>query len=425
MFVLNESRSESLHMFLAGIGRDVGERKENQGEGRIFSVGNVFHYVDLTKEEYLFWKYSQTQSDIPTWMEEYVDQFNSTPQRFLELFTFLETNKLILDFTNFTGVNDPNLRCYQVSKNGQAITRDFDKNEWIWMNRRPQIQNEKEIVFYLTDELYLLWRCASGVTSMYDVIVNYQKTQKCTLEKAVNTFLSCVQKFHQLGLWTIDFIPDGLKEYVPCEEYAPTKNVSCFHWEHVRPDTSLMAIGEELGIIEIENPNAGFCIHMGKEFGTLTIEEYPVWQAVRMGCRNAKEIAKLYDLLIDEVMVVLKSIMDKKMIMIWPKGWNFSDDIFISFHPTGLVNGREEDRIYLQESKLGQKIPLEALSYSVWLSSNVLLPLSLVRDQLVNSFSCNQTTAAHIVCDMIPQLIKCGLGCVLFTPSLDDLQGEE
>lgn len=412
-------------MVLAGIGRDIGERKENQADGRVYTVGNAFHSVDLTEEEYFFWKYSQTQEDIPTWIEGYIEKYNSTPQRFLELYKFMETHKLVFDFADFSGVDDPKFRRYQVSKNGQVITRDSERNQWIWMHRCPRIQDGKEFVTYLTDDSYNIWRCASGATSVYDVIINYQKTQRCSLEKAANTFVSYVQKFHQLGLWTLDYIPDGIKVEIPIEEYEHTKNVSFFDWGNVKSNTALLAIGEELGLIEMEKLDSGFYIHMGKEISILPMTEYPIWQAVLFGCSNADEIAKLYDLPIDDVMLLIKSLMDKKMIMIWPKGWNFGDDIFLSFHPTGFVVGREEDRIYFQESKQGGTIPLDSLSYAVWLSSHAMLPLSVVRDQIVRSFSCNLTTAARIVCDMIPQLVRYGLGCLLFTPSLDDLEGDD
>lgn len=72
----------------------------------------------------------------------------------------------------------------------------------------------------------------------------------------------------------------------------------------------------------------------------------------------------------------------------------------------------------LKESKMGSSLSLDYLFYEVWISGNALIPLSLVREQLIDNLLCTETTAARIVSESIPELIKLGLGSVLFTPFL-------
>lgn len=413
---IHNTRSDWI-IILAGIGRDLEQYENDRTDGRIYTVGNSFHMVNLTEEEYIFWKFSQDKSDVITWINEYTKQFNSSPERFQELYRFMEDNKLILDFSRFLGLNDNNILRYQVSKNGVVVTRDSETNEWKWQNYHPRIEDGKELVCLLSDELYEIWRCASGTTSIYDVIANYQIIQQCSIEKATDAFVNNIQKLYSLGLWSIDYIPDGLKEQIHDTEYESTKKESFFHWSYVKSDTPLMAIGEELGVVQ----GSGIYIHLGKEICNLSYEEYLIWVAVRFGSRNAEDIVELEGKSLDDVMVLLKSLMEKHIIMIWPDEWNFSEDTFISFHPTGFVGDDQDQNLgkyLLQESKLGSYIALDSLSFAVWLSANALFPIAMVRDYLVDMLLTDQTTAARIVSDRVPELIKHGLGSVQFTPFL-------
>lgn len=412
-------------MFIAGIGRDAGIRQYDQGGKRIYSIGNFFHNVDLTEEEYILWKDSRKQTDVQKWVQEFSEKHYFTPDKLVDYIVYLKNKNLIWDGAEFSGWDDSKLRCYQVVKNGQITTKDPENDRWIWTSvLHPLLLDGKQQVNFLTDDLYMMWRCASGATSIPDVIRIYQELYGCSLAEARNYFATFLPYFHSSEMWTIEYIPEGMAESVLLEEYNQTKESSLFQVKHLKKDTKLIAIGEELGVASMDFTDERNYIHLGKEIGVLSAVEYPIWFAIRSGCQNINQISKLYDVSIQEVTQIVSSLMKKKMVMIWPKGWSFSDEMLISFHPTGSAVGAEETNYQLQSIRLSTPITIPILQYAVWLSSHALLPLSIVRDQIVQSYSCSQQIAAQIVSDSIPFLIQNQLGHLLFTPYTIDADGE-
>lgn len=274
------------------------------------------------------------------WIKEYIQQFNSSLERFQELYRFIEGNDLILDFSKFSGVEDDNMFRYQISKNGFIDKQHSKTNEWMWQNFQPKIKDGNELMYLLSDELYDLWRCASGATSIYHVMSHYRVLRQCTPQEAVSFFVDKVQELHHHGLWTIDYIPEGIKEQVFASEYDLTKKETFFHWSDVKANTPILAIGEDLGVVK----ETGIYIHLGLEIKDLSIDEYLIWLAIKYGCRNAETIARYDGKPLDKVMVHLKSLMEKHVIMIWPDEWNFLESTYLSFHPTGLVAGDDRER---------------------------------------------------------------------------------
>lgn len=392
-------------MILSGCGRDLGKVTATSQDGKNFAVRNSTRLVRMNHREYFVWQTIRGKRNLIKWERDMILEYPTyTLSELIQYKRFMIEHSLIIDL-NAESMDDPVFKQYQVTKNGEVAGKDPKSQCWIFNSQQPETGGK-----VLTDEQYRMWRSATGISTMYDVLRRFQQQTQEEETLVVKKFLFYLDLFYKQDLWTIEYFPEQAEQLLPQEVWCRTVESSLFEVSLVSDQTKLISIGEELGPLDLEIEAEGYVgFVVGKTEVIVGYDEYLVWRFCRIGINTIEEMTNQFHVNQWMLRKSIEQLFEKRLLMIWPNSWKMSDDIFISAHPSGRAIGTINDEDYImQDIEIGSQIQLPSIFYVPWYFSNGFIPLSVLRDRVQQTFQCTKDLAAEIIGRSIPVLMERG-----------------
>ncbi|GIN85965.1 hypothetical protein J6TS2_23510 [Heyndrickxia sporothermodurans] len=382
-------------------------------KGEFRAIGNIFNIAKLSEREYNIWSQLNTIKSEKEWIERCIDKKliknKKELNQYKEKFT---KNHILIDFS-FTSINDSILKKYLIIKNGVSVGFSDKERKWIINSYNPNGGGVG-----LTQEEYDVWISSSGVCTIYDTIINLIDRQKIDENTAISLFMGHVYKLNRAGLWTIEYIEDVKESDAFNKGRKIVDESKYFSPNELKEDLKIIALGEEFGEPRIEKK-----VVLGNQMVDIEHEELLVWLLCKKKDASISNIKNILGVKSEVINKIVKELMRKRLVMIWPEVWSEDEHFIVSASAVGTSLGYINKQYIIKDFTIGELQFLSLQAYLVWMNSQALIPLGFTVRIIKDILNITETSAKQTLSQAIPYLVEKGLVNLHIIPNEASVKG--
>lgn len=394
------SNRKAKPILFIGCGRMMGKLNYKQpSTGEFRGVGNIFSLAKLSEREYHIWSQLDYIKSEKEWIQRCIDKelINDKEEIYKYKEKFLKSH-ILIDHT-VKGINDPILKKFLIFKNGASVGYSGKENRWIINSYNP-----KGGGVGLSQEEYNVWLSPSGVCTMYDTIINLMDRQEIDENKAISLLIDHVYNFNRSGLWTIEYT-EGKEELQLLKEGSEqVYDSKYFNISEIEDDVKIIALGEEFG-----EPRTEKKVVLGNQKVDVDHKELLVWLLCKKNDASISNINKVLGVGSIEIREIVKELMRKRLVMIWPEAWIENEDFTVSASAVGTSIGYTNNQYKIKDFTIGELQTLSPHAYLVWMNSQALIPLGFTVRVIKDILDIPEAVAEQALSQAIPLLVEKGL----------------
>lgn len=263
-----------------------------------------------------------------------------------------------------------------------------------------------------------MWNSATGVMRINDVIHEFSRNSGRSLNDAFRLFKEYSQRYSKAGLWCIEFCGEDHALYATEIRENLTFQEDWFKPDQVSENSQLLACGEEWTSHSANKTNLDRAVIVGVDKIRLEPVEFLIWAACKNGIQSLSSLSAFFNNEpLEEIKEIVRALIQKRVLIVWPEGWKGNEEHLVSIKPTGIGIGSQDGtncQIVDLTNGTVQKIPLTA--YSVWVMGHSCMPLSVIVENFQHLFERPLEEAEVQVARWIPYLIERGLAHLQVIP---------
>ncbi|PFW51996.1 hypothetical protein [Priestia megaterium] len=400
--IFQKSKKE-IESFIIATGRDLGCFRLNEKREAIFAVGSLFDLVQMTKKEYKVWKELKASRTISNWAENCINNNVVSDEKEFEQIKLKFKNHRL--FENWDKNSILQMKEHNVSKNGVFLNYSSKEDKWIISSFFPKRS------ISLNQEQYEVWRAAVGTSTIADVVKIVANTSNNNEKNAIEKVIRIAPILVERDLWNIEFFGKAEKYYANEKVIADTIHTEFFDSNSLSANTNIVSLGDEIGyestsIREKDN----MLIMVANKVVTLNSKEHAAWVAFRKGVLTIQDSKEIFSVQLEEMISVVKMLMDKRVVMKWPESLVANKQFVLSVGPKGIGIGTKNNKEYKildVTNGEGKFLPYEA--YMVWAFSHGYVPIAIIIEKFKMNLNYSQEDASYRVTQWVRLLLNQGL----------------
>ncbi|WHY54321.1 hypothetical protein [Peribacillus simplex] len=396
------------HTLFLGCGRVMGKSiSESSDDNQVYLVGSLVNLVCFNKKEYDIYLQTINAKTKEEWVNNCVKNRLVTNAKELEAYEESFKKEHILIHQNISEIDDPIFFKFTIAKRGISFGYSKKEKKWIISSVNPKGNNLR-----LSHEEYDMWRSSSGICTIWDTMHHFMKIRGCTATEALSIFIKNMNRFCKIGLWNIEYCGDNKDIYATEHEQERTFKGKWFDVHNLKTDSIIVAAGEEFG-----GSGDQIEIIIGNQNVFVEKAEFLIWLLCKKNQNTILKMKEQLDMDESQIRDIVKRLIGKKLLMIWPDAWVFDESYSVSAVPLGTSIGMINNENYeAKDLPIGKGQLLPVSMYFVWIFSHGFASLGVTVQALKESLNIRQKEAELLVAQSIPVLIEKGLMDIQIIP---------